>query len=151
MVASCKRCVSRPRWAALSHLSIPEQPSLTPASIGSFTTSIASRSVATACASKRRRKSPLDLIQSVVEKSQPTSGRCTTPADFNQNRWPTSIGMPGRHRRNLHFGDRAILTNDLSNCRNQEIIITAFPWSIIPNRNTVPSGEVSHGRAWRYE
>ena len=28
------------------------------------------------------------------------------PADFDRNRWPTSIGMPGRHRRNPQRGRR---------------------------------------------
>src|SRR4051812_39122216 len=32
-----------------------------------------------------------------MERSHPSSGRCATPADFDRNRWPTSIGMPSRH------------------------------------------------------
>jgi hypothetical protein len=28
------------------------------------------------------------------------------PADFDRNRWPTSIGMPGRHHRNPHLSGR---------------------------------------------
>src|SRR6516225_3396625 len=27
------------------------------------------------------------------------------PADFDRNKWPTSIGMPGRHHRNAQLGD----------------------------------------------
>jgi hypothetical protein len=45
-----------------------------------------------------------------MERSHPSSGRSATPADINRNgrptsignRWPTSIGMPGRHHRNTH-------------------------------------------------
>ena len=51
-----------------------------------------------------------------MERSRPTSGRprhpgrfqSERPADFNRNRWPTSIGMPGRHHRNPHAGDRSL-------------------------------------------
>ena len=46
-----------------------------------------------------------------MESSHPSSGRSATPADINRNGrpasigtgGPTSIGMPGRHRRNTHL------------------------------------------------
>src|SRR5712691_1763388 len=76
-----------------------------PSSTGSFTTPIASSSAATVCASKRRQKSPpLDPTQPFMERSHQPSGRSATPADINRNGWPTSIGMPGRHRRNPQWG-----------------------------------------------
>jgi hypothetical protein len=75
----------------------------TPSWIASFTMPIACSSAATVCASKRRRKpSLLDRVQSLMERSHPSSGRSATPADINQNGRPTSIGMPGRHHRNPH-------------------------------------------------
>src|SRR4051794_37304178 len=60
---------------------------------------IACSSAATVCASKRRRKpSLLDRVQSLMERSQPSSGRSATPADINRNGRPTSIGTGGRHQ-----------------------------------------------------
>src|SRR5215472_16189105 len=38
-----------------------------------------------------------------MHRSHSSSGRPATPADFNRNGWPTSIGMPGRHHRNPHL------------------------------------------------
>jgi hypothetical protein len=35
-----------------------------------------------------------------AKAEQPTSGRSATPADFNRNGGPTSIGTGGRHHRN---------------------------------------------------
>src|SRR5713226_9254480 len=68
-------------------------------STGSSTTPIACSSRATVCASKRRRKSlPLDPTQRVMERSHQPSGRSATPADFNRNGRPTSIGTGGRHQ-----------------------------------------------------
>src|SRR6266851_86608 len=62
-----------------------------PSSTGSFTTPIASSSAATVCASKKRRKSsPLDPTQPVMERSHQPSGRSATPADINRNARPTS-------------------------------------------------------------
>src|SRR3954447_3027584 len=60
---------------------------------------IACSSAATVCASKRRRKaSPLDRVQSLMERSHPSSGRSATPADINRNARPTSFGTGGRHQ-----------------------------------------------------
>src|SRR4051795_2814931 len=60
---------------------------------------IACSSAATVCASKRRRKaSPLDRVQSLMERSHPSSGRSATPADINRNGRPTSFGTGGRHQ-----------------------------------------------------
>ena len=69
-------------------------------------------SLVTVCASKTGPKpSPLDPMQPVMERSHPTSGRShpgrhqsERPADFDRNKWPTSIGMPGRHHRNAQSG-----------------------------------------------
>src|SRR6516164_9061101 len=56
-------------------------------------------SLVTVCASKTGPKpSPLDPMQPVMERSHPTSGRSTTPADINRNGRPTSIGTSGRHQ-----------------------------------------------------
>src|SRR6516225_1486415 len=56
-------------------------------------------SLVTVCASKTSPKpSPLDPMQPVMERSHPTSGRSTTPADINRNGRPTSIGTSGRHQ-----------------------------------------------------
>src|SRR4051794_19250894 len=56
-------------------------------------------SAATVCASRRRRKpSPLDRVQPLMERSQPSSGRSATPADISRNGRPTSIGTGGRHQ-----------------------------------------------------
>src|SRR3954451_5409903 len=56
-------------------------------------------SAATVCASKRRRKpSPLDRVQPLMERSHPFSGRSATPADISRNGRPTSIGTGGRHQ-----------------------------------------------------
>ena len=88
-------------------------PWLTPFSTASSTTPIASSSKATACASKRRRKSPsLDPTQRAMEEittdqratRHPGRHQSERPADFDRNRWPTSIGMPGRYHRNPQRG-----------------------------------------------
>ena len=71
----------------------------TPSSTASFTMPIACSSAATVCASKRRRKpSPLDRVQLLMERSHPSSGRCATPAEISRNGRPTSIGTGGRHQ-----------------------------------------------------
>src|SRR3954451_17651197 len=60
---------------------------------------IACSSAATVCASKRRRKpSLLDRVQSLMERSHPSSGRSATPADIIRNGRPTSFGTGGRHQ-----------------------------------------------------
>src|SRR3954468_15781007 len=60
---------------------------------------IACSSAATVCAGKRRYKpSLLDPVQSIMERSHPSSGRSATPADINRNGRPTSIGIGGRHQ-----------------------------------------------------
>ena len=71
----------------------------TPSWIASFTMPIACSSAATACASKRRRKpSPLDRVQLLMERSHPSSGRFATPAAIIRNGRPTSFGIGGRHQ-----------------------------------------------------
>jgi len=59
--------------------------------------------------------SALDPLQPIMERSHPFQralrhpGRHQSerPANFDRNRWPTSIGMPGRHRRNLEASVRS--------------------------------------------
>src|SRR5690349_10196476 len=83
------------RWHSL--MGIPLWP--TPSWIASFTMPIACSSAATACASKRRRKpSPLDRVQLLMERSHPSSGRFATPAAIIRNGRPTSFGLGGRHQ-----------------------------------------------------
>lgn len=49
------------------------------------------------CASKRRpTASPLDPAKLIMERSHTSSGRSATPAGFNRNGRPTSIGTGGR-------------------------------------------------------
>src|SRR3954451_8762934 len=80
---------------------------------------IACSSAATVCASKRRRKaSPLDRVQSLMERSHPSSGRSATPADIIRNGRPTSFGTGGRHQSEcpadiigIRKPDRAVVEN----------------------------------------
>ena len=82
---------------SLQVLGIPLWP--TRSSTASFTMPIACSSAVTVCASRRRRKpSPLDRAQPLMERSHPSSGRSATPADISRNGRPTSIGTGGRHQ-----------------------------------------------------
>src|SRR5271169_3080360 len=49
-----------------------------------------------------------------MERSQPTSGRPATPADFNRNGRPTSIGTGGRHQSECPAGIIGIRTLSLT-------------------------------------
>ena len=116
---------------SLQVLGIPLWP--TRSSTASFTMPIACSSAVTVCASRRRRKSsPLDRAQPLMERSHPSSGRSATPADINRNGRPTSIGTGGRHQsecpadiigiRNRRHDDPQSVTGDaaiLPLCRRQ--------------------------------
>jgi hypothetical protein len=83
-----------------------------------------------------------------MERSRPTSGRPATPgrhqserpADFDRNRWPTSIGMPGRHHRNPHVSrGRAADPLAISDLDSANLLAYQRPLSALTIRTGVRS------------